>query len=141
MHSSRRREEGIEALKRLSLLPFKLERALFTPSSMRRRQSLYKYNLCYTDVVPFGKGHDDLFLVNLSHFVACLEADIFSNDPLLKQTKDQDGIQSYHDFLQQAFLHIAKKLREKPKIQASSTKLNISKINTRVFYTLLRPDL
>ena len=77
----------------------------------------------------------------VSHFVACLEADIFSNDPLLKQTKDQDGIQSYHDFLHQAFLHIAKKLREEPKIQASSTKLNISKINTRVFYSLLKPGL
>ena len=73
------------------------------------------------------------FAEPVSHFVACLEADIFSNDPLLKQTKDQDGIQSYHDFLHQAFLHITKKLREKPKIQASSTKLNISKINTRGF--------
>ena len=68
----------------------------------------------------------------VSHFVACLEADIFSNDPLLKQIKDHDGIQSYHDFLQQAFLHIAKKLKEMLTIQAQK----ISKINTRVFYTL-----
>ena len=58
----------------------------------------------------------------VSHFVACLEADIFSNDPLLKQTKDHDGIQSYHDFLLRVFYTSLKKLKKKLKIQAQNSR-------------------